>query len=86
MKVGQSVSYVDPHGRPHSAVITAVVGSGWSGFKLLDLEVGHSKARSVPHESDQESGKGFWQFPELVKQPEPEVELVVRPSFGRKKG
>ena len=64
MRAGQSVTYVDAKGRKQRANITAVTGSGPSGYKLLDLEVskgkfGVSKYADVVHERD-EVGRGFW--------------------------
>ena len=63
MRAGKSVTYVDKSGRKHNATVTAVTGTGLSGYKVLSLEYVIGK-RSVaiedaPHEGDH-SGGGYW--------------------------
>lgn len=58
MKAGQRVTYVE-RGRTYDAEIVGVPGSGPSGWKTLDLQVGQSVREAVPHERDK-GRKGYW--------------------------
>jgi hypothetical protein len=58
MRAGDVVWYVDGH--PAEAKVLAVVGSGPSGYKQVDLvtAVGQEH-RAVPHVRDR-NGMGYW--------------------------
>lgn len=64
MRTGQTVGYIDASGERHTAEITAVVGTGPSLFKRLDLRYRADgedvELEDVPHENDAEGGEGFW--------------------------
>jgi len=60
MRAGDRVVYAK--GRTEvDAVVVAVTGSGPSGYKTLDLEVGGKSVKAVPHELDN-AGKGCWKI------------------------
>lgn len=66
MKVSQEVFYYDNQGTVHPATIVDVVGSGDSGFKILDLTYTADDetikvVTSVPHVMDKTSdSSGYW--------------------------
>ena len=76
MKVGDEVTYVDPHGSGSVAHVTAVVGAGPSMFKLLDLRVNGKLVEHVSHENDRTTGVGYWTLDKPVAKP--------RRPFGKK--
>lgn len=57
MRAGKTVTYVDKKGAA-DALVVAVVGSGGSGYKTLDLSVGGVTKTAVPHERDKT--KHYW--------------------------
>lgn len=57
MRAGQQVRYVRG-GTVHDATVSAVTGSGPSGYKTLDLRLPDSTAKDVPHATDAEDG--YW--------------------------
>lgn len=70
MKIGQRIVYVDTRGKEHGATVTAVPGTGDSGFKILHLEYGEKKTpvEHVSHGRDRVSGQGYWLLDSDVKQ------------------
>lgn len=60
MRIGDQVLYRNGASiRP--ATVSAVVGSGASGFKRLDLALGSAiTALDVPHEGDASDGQSAW--------------------------
>ena len=52
MKVGDRVMYRAADGRVAEAVVSAVVGAGGSGYKMLDLSVGADTFKGVLHIGD----------------------------------
>lgn len=77
MRRGEPVVYVDASGGRHSATVTAFVGSGPTGLKVVDVAYEGGSATGVPHVAD-EKGSGYWHFPE-----EPEVETKADRSVPR---
>lgn len=79
MRAGQAVTFIDPDGGEHPARVHAVVGTGASFFKVLDLVIGEGAvALTVPHEKDGEPGRSAWR--------EGEPAMVVHPKPHRKTG
>lgn len=66
MRAGQQITYDDGQGGRFGATVVAVVGSGHSGHKRLDVtwqDGGATKhALAVPHLADREHGASFWQL------------------------
>ena len=62
MKAGKLVAYVSAGGVRSDAVVLDVVGSGPSGYKLLDLQAGNRTIKGVAHKGD-DSGRGYWDHP-----------------------
>jgi len=65
MRAGQTVTYVDSSGREHRAMVTAVVGTGESLYKRVDLTFtdarGERQSReNVGHERDASGRAVFW--------------------------
>lgn len=61
MRPGKSVTYLTPDGHGKPAVIVAVVGTGASGVKRLDLRLNDALVvLDVPHERDAHTGEGAW--------------------------
>lgn len=60
MKEGQRVTYVDAGGKAHRATVSAVAGTGKSGYKTLDLTVGDETLEGVQHAGDVEAGEAHW--------------------------
>lgn len=59
MRIGQEVTYVeDDHA--FAANVVAIVGSGPSLFKMLDLTVEGTTRYSVPNIRDRVGGVGYW--------------------------
>lgn len=56
MRAGDEVFLSDGRGGVRKDTVTAVVGSGASGYKLLNFE----KLTAVPHEEDAKAGGPFW--------------------------
>jgi len=59
MRPGKLVTY---HGRgaAREGVVAAVVDTGGSGYKVLDLTVDAKAYEAVPHEADRVGSKGYW--------------------------
>ena len=58
MRTGKRVWYVS-RGAAREATVSAVVGSGPSGYKTLDLTCEDKTHKAVAHENDA-TGKTFW--------------------------
>lgn len=70
MKAGDAVTYVVSDG-VHEGTVVAVVGSGPSGYKRLDIKAKGDVWQDVPHERDMQlGGFGYWT---LGPVPAPEV-------------
>lgn len=74
MRIGNVVTYRDSRGGNYPATVTNVVGSGESGYKLLDLEYFLDSERfapqSVPHVGDAHSEDAdYWYLGEHVAEP-----------------
>lgn len=78
MRINDKVGLFDENGNRHSATITAVPGTGASGFKTLNLtyrEAGETvEEKDVPHQNDAGSGEAFWIEKGASLKPEPESE------------
>lgn len=60
MKTGDSVIYADSQGVEHLAHLDAVVGTGPSLYKVVDLTYGEGQHRkSVPHQLDA-GRRAYW--------------------------
>jgi hypothetical protein len=75
VKPGSVVTYVSHDGAYGSASVVAVVGSGASGYKIVDLYVSGEVIGSVEHEGDAGPDSGYWT---MTPPPEP---APVRDSF-----
>jgi hypothetical protein len=61
MRVGDRVAFITPDGERHtSTLITAVSGTGKSGYKKLDLEYKGETVADVPHGKDRVEGEPYW--------------------------
>lgn len=72
LRSGDKVTYHDESGQSHPALVVGVVGSGKSGYKVLDISYvfagsGLGSADAVPYLTDKEYGKGYWSFGEPAK-------------------
>jgi hypothetical protein len=87
MKLGDKVTLVDEKGERQTAHVTAVPGTGKSGFKTLDLEYKGGTAANVPHGEDREEGACYWLLPREKDEPPeaPEAEAPA-PKAAKKKG
>ena len=72
MRIGDVVTYLDGRGGKHQATVTAVVGSGESGYKRLNLAYFLDGVlfgpQSVPHVGDID-GNDCWYLGEYVTEP-----------------
>ena len=85
MKLGQPVAFFDAEGERHAAHVTAVPGTGKSGFKTLDLEYKGGTSANVSHGKDREKGAGYWLLPHEKDEP-PEVPDAGEKQVAKKKG
>ena len=86
MRAGTEVVYVDPRGEIYPATVTAVVGSGPSGFKLLALSYGDGKAvDQVRHQKDQPTGAGYWSFERPERPPVRRFKRVPKPAAAKER-
>lgn len=67
MKPGKVVTLVDAAGQAHVATVTAVVGTGGSGCKRLDLAGEGGPWANVAFDGDEAAGEPFWIFPVVVE-------------------
>lgn len=78
MRPNDRVTFVDPKGKDHPATVTAVVGTGESGFKRLDVRstsiYGEAVGKDVPHFADHAQGEGYWTLEGEVPKAAEEVE------------
>lgn len=80
MRIGDRVTYVDPRGKRHAATITAVPGTGASGFKTLNVAFDGGNADEVVHGRDRVKGAGYWLLAtETEELPERRAELEKQP-------
>ncbi len=77
MRVGDQVAYVNSRGGAVAARVQALVGSGPSGFKTLDLEVDGVLCEAVPHENDRRQHAGYWTLAKPKPAPAPPRRRVV---------
>lgn len=63
MRINDRVIYVDSRGETHAASVTAVVDTGASGAKVLDLKVGGHAKNNVAHERDHVKPEAYWRLP-----------------------
>jgi hypothetical protein len=82
VRTGDAVTYRDSLGVAHVATVAAVVGSGASRYKVLDLsywvEGVHATQAGVPHVGDAVQGGDYWYLGELA---EPVVEEAPAITF-----
>lgn len=72
MRTGDRVLYVGTPGKPEPATVMRVLGSGPSGFKILDLQTAAGKtAQAVPHVSEYPLDSGYWVLTESDVKPAP---------------
>ncbi len=66
MKPGKAITYYNEGGTPSPAVVDAVVGTGDSLYKILDVtcDGGKTVIEDVVHQNDKVAGKGFWTLPD----------------------
>lgn len=68
MKINDSVTYVAPDGVEQLAVVTAVLGSGPSRCKILDLRVGEAtEVRDVRHQWDAGDFEPHWRLGDITR-------------------
>jgi hypothetical protein len=61
MRAGQQVTFVGAEGGPEGAVLVAIVGTGESKAKILDLRTEDgSEWRGVRHQRDAQEGEAYW--------------------------
>lgn len=60
MRHGSPALYVDSNGAEHDSMVTAVTGTGPSGFKRVSLVYDDQSREDVPHELDAAKGGVFW--------------------------
>ena len=87
MKRGSAVFYVDGAGRSCPATVSAVVGTGGSGYKVLDLLLADGRDKTgVPYQAD--ATGAYWAFEAPAPKPEPEPVSEAEPEYKpfRRKG
>lgn len=80
MRPGVAVTYM-VRGTAYPATVTAVVGSGASGYKRLDLSYGDEQATDVPHVTDATEGQARWTLVAPVSLEAPKRRRRITPAF-----
>jgi len=91
MKIGDVVTYCDSSGN-HKAFVVGVVGSGRSGWKILNVDLEDGRGyKEVSNHRDAKPGEGHWrmngdeELPEYVaRATEPEPKPKPAPAAKKK--